>query len=84
MLILVCSGNLLQFYLGWEGVGLCSYLLISFWFYKESASNAALKAFIVNRAGDMFFILGIILIYLNFNSITFANIFSNLNNYDGS
>ena len=84
MLILVCSGNLLQFYLGWEGVGLCSYLLISFWFYKESASNAALKAFIVNRAGDMFFILGIILIYLNFNSITFANIFSNLNNYDGA
>ena len=63
---------------------MCSYLLISFWFYKESASNAALKAFIVNRAGDMFFILGIILIYLNFNSITFANIFSNLNNYDGA
>jgi len=83
MLILVSSGNLLQLYLGWEGVGLCSYLLIGFWFYKESASNAALKAFIVNRVGDMFFILGIILIYLTFNSITFTNIFSNFNNYGG-
>ena len=83
MLILVSSGNLLQLYLGWEGVGLCSYLLISFWFYKKSASNASLKAFIVNRVGDMFFILGIILIYLTFNSITFTNIFSNLNDYEG-
>ena len=59
MLVLVTSNNLLQLYLGWEGVGLCSYLLIGFWFYKDSASNAALKAFIVNRVGDMFFILGI-------------------------
>ena len=83
MLILVSSGNLLQLYLGWEGVGLCSYLLISFWFYKKSASNASLKAFIVNRVGDMFFILGIILIYLTFNSITFTNIFSNLKDYEG-
>jgi len=83
MLILVCSGNLLQLYFGWEGVGLCSYLLIGFWFYKESASNAALKAFIVNRAGDMFFILGIILIYLTFNSINFTNIFSNFSSYEG-
>jgi len=83
MLILVSSGNLLQLYLGWEGVGLCSYLLISFWFYKKSASNASLKAFIVNRVGDMFFILGIILIYLTFDSITFTNIFSNLNSYEG-
>ena len=62
MLILVSSGNLLQLYIGWEGVGLCSYLLIGFWFYKDSASNASLKAFIVNRVGDMFLILGIILI----------------------
>ena len=57
MLILVSSGNLLQLYVGWEGVGLCSYLLISFWFHKDSASNASLKAFIVNRVGDMFLIL---------------------------
>jgi len=83
MLILVCSGNLLQLYFGWEGVGLCSYLLIGFWFYKKSASNAALKAFIVNRVGDMFFILGIILIYLTFDSINFTNIFSNFNSYEG-
>ena len=83
MLILVSSGNLLQLYFGWEGVGLCSYLLISFWFYKKSASNASLKAFIVNRVGDMFFILGIILIYLTFDSITFTNIFSNLKDYEG-
>jgi len=82
MLILVSSGNLLQLYFGWEGVGFCSYLLIGWWFYKESATNAALKAFIVNRVGDMFFILGIILIYLNFNSINFVNIFSNFNNYE--
>ena len=81
MLVLVCSGNLLQLYLGWEGVGLCSYLLIGFWFYKESASNAALKAFIVNRVGDMFFVLGIILIYVTFNSINFTEIFSNFINY---
>ena len=82
MLILVSSGNLLQLYIGWEGVGLCSYLLIGFWFYKDSASNASLKAFIVNRVGDMFLILGIILIYLNFNSLSFINIFSNFNNFE--
>ena len=82
MLILVSSGNLLQLYIGWEGVGLCSYLLIGFWFYKDSASNASLKAFIVNRVGDMFLILGIILIYLNFNSLSFTNIFSNFNNFE--
>ena len=76
MLVLVTSNNLLQLYLGWEGVGLCSYLLIGFWFYKDSASNAALKAFIVNRVGDMFFILGIILIYITFDSIFFSDIFT--------
>ena len=76
MLVLVTSNNLLQLYLGWEGVGLCSYLLIGFWFYKDSASNAALKAFIVNRVGDMFFILGIILIYITFDSIYFSDIFT--------
>jgi len=81
MLFLVSSENLLQLYFGWEGVGLCSYLLIGFWFYKESASNAALKAFIVNRVGDMFFVLGIILIYINFNSLSFNEIFLSLNDY---
>ena len=82
MLVLVSSGNLLQLYFGWEGVGLCSYLLIGFWFYKKTASDASLKAFIVNRVGDMFFILGIILIYLTFNSITFTDIFFNFKNYE--
>ena len=83
MLFLVSSNNLLQLYLGWEGVGLCSYLLIGFWFYKKSASDAALKAFLVNRVGDMFFILGIILIFLTFNTLIFSDIFTSLNNYKG-
>ena len=84
MLLLVCSENLLQLYIGWEGVGLCSYLLIGFWFYKESASNAAKKAFIVNRVGDMFFILGIILIYITFETINFSNIFQNFDKYEAT
>ena len=78
MIFLVSSGNLLQLYFGWEGVGLCSYLLIGFWYYKNTASNAALKAFIINRIGDLFLLLGIILIYLNFNSINFDQIFLNI------
>ena len=81
MLILVSSNNLLQLYFGWEGVGLCSYLLIGFWYFKNTASNAALKAFIVNRIGDMFFILAIILIYFTYDSIIFSDIFSNFQNY---
>ena len=79
MLLLVTSGNLLQLFVGWEGVGLCSYLLIGFWYFKDSASNAALKAFIINRIGDMFFILGIILIYLTFDTIFFSEIFEKFN-----
>ena len=84
MLFLVSSGNLLQLYFGWEGVGLCSYLLIGFWFHKESARNAAIKAFIVNRIGDFFFILGIILIYITFKSIHFEDIFQNINTIKNS
>ncbi len=84
MLFLVSSGNLLQLYFGWEGVGLCSYLLIGFWFHKESARNAAIKAFIVNRVGDFFFILGIILIYITFKSIHFVDIFQNINSIKNS
>tara|TARA_B100000427_G_scaffold323591_1_gene327311 strand:+ start:5922 stop:7832 length:1911 start_codon:yes stop_codon:yes gene_type:complete len=79
MLLLVTSGNLLQLFIGWEGVGLCSYLLIGFWFYKKSASDASLKAFIVNRIADMFFVLGIIFIYIVFDSISFNEIFSQIN-----
>jgi NADH-quinone oxidoreductase subunit L len=59
MLMLVVSDNFLQLFFGWEGVGLCSYLLIGFWYKKESANNAAIKAFLVNRVGDFGFAIGI-------------------------
>ena len=76
MLMLVCSDNFLQLFFGWEGVGVCSYLLIGFWFKKDSANAAAMKAFIVNRVGDLGFALGIFLIYLSFDSVEFASVFS--------
>ena len=63
MLTLVTSDNFLQLFFGWEGVGLCSYLLIGFWYKKPSANAAAIKAFIVNRIGDFGFALGIFLIF---------------------
>ncbi|MCV5902112.1 proton-conducting transporter membrane subunit, partial [Escherichia coli] len=62
MLVLVTANNFFQLFLGWEGVGLVSYLLISFWFSKNSAASGGLKAFIVNRVGDFGFIIGIALI----------------------
>src|SRR5215471_9674671 len=62
MLVLVLGSTFLLMFVGWEGVGLCSYLLIGFWFQKKSASDAGKKAFIVNRIGDWGFILGILLI----------------------
>ena len=64
MLTLVVSDNFLQLFFGWEGVGLCSYLLIGFWYKKESANKAAIKAFIVNRVGDFGFAIGIFLIFM--------------------
>jgi NADH-quinone oxidoreductase subunit L len=66
MLMLVLSNNLLLLFFGWEAVGLCSYLLIGFWYNKKSASDAAKKAFIVNRIGDFGFALGIMLLFVNF------------------
>jgi len=78
MLMLVTSDNLLQLFFGWEGVGLCSYLLIGFWYQKESACKAAIKAFVVNRVGDLAFALGIYATYVTFNSIEFADIFNSL------
>ena len=63
MLMLVTADNFIQMFFGWEGVGLCSYLLIGFWFKKDSANKAAMKAFIVNRVGDIGFALGIFMIY---------------------
>lgn len=75
MLMLVSSDNFIQLFLGWEGVGLCSYLLIGFWYHKESANAAAIKAFIVNRVGDFGFMLGIVTIFLVFHSIQFDAVF---------
>jgi NADH-quinone oxidoreductase subunit L len=77
MLMLVLSNNFLLLYLGWEGVGLCSYLLIGFWYEKKSASDAGKKAFIVNRIGDFGFALGVMLIFWTFGSLNFTNIFEN-------
>ncbi len=75
MLMLVTSDNLVQMFFGWEGVGLASYLLIGFWYHKESANAAAMKAFIVNRVGDFGFALGIFLVFVLFNSVAFDQIF---------
>ena len=83
MLMLVTSNNFLQLFFGWEGVGLCSYLLIGFWFKKQSANAAAIKAFLVNRVGDLGLILGICLIYYSFNSLEFENIFNSVSNIKG-
>ena len=75
MLVLVTSNNFLQLFVGWEGVGLASYLLIGFWFKKPSANAAAIKAFVVNRVGDFGLIIAISLIYLTFKSVNFADVF---------
>lgn len=75
MLALVSSNNFVQLFFGWEGVGLCSYLLIGFWYKKEAANKAAIKAFIVNRVGDFAFILGVITIIVYFQAVDFATIF---------
>jgi NADH-quinone oxidoreductase subunit L len=76
MLMLVTADNLIQLFFGWEGVGLCSYLLIGFWYHKPSANDAAIKAFIVNRIGDFGFALGIFGTFLLFQSVTFADVFA--------
>ena len=75
MLALVVSDNFLQLFFGWEGVGLCSYLLIGFWYKKETANNAAIKAFVVNRIGDFGLAIGIFLIFFHFGSINFNEVF---------
>ncbi len=76
MLILVTADNFLQLFVGWEGVGVASYLLIGFWFKKESANNAAIKAFVANRVGDFGLILAISLIYVTFGTVEFAPVFA--------
>ncbi len=75
MLALVVSDNFLQLFFGWEGVGLCSYLLIGFWYKKNSANNAAIKAFIVNRVGDFGLAVGIFLIFYHLGTISFDEVF---------
>jgi NADH-quinone oxidoreductase subunit L len=74
MLVLVLGANFLVMFVGWEGVGLCSYLLIGFWFQKQSASDAGKKAFIVNRVGDFGFVLGILLLFVRFSTIDFQEV----------
>ena len=76
MLSLVTADNFLQLFFGWEGVGLASYLLIGFWFKKESANNASMKAFIVNRVGDLGLLIAMFLIFKTFGTLTFSEVFS--------
>src|SRR5215468_10690035 len=75
MLLLVLGDNFLVLYVGWEGVGLASYLLIGFWYYKPSAAVAAKKAFIVNRVGDAGLSIAIMLMFATFGSVTFTGVF---------
>ena len=75
MLMLVTSDNLLQLFFGWEGVGLCSYLLIGYWYDRPSACAAAIKAFLVNRVADIAFAVGVALVFVKFGSIEFNVIF---------
>ncbi len=81
MLLLVLGSNYLIMFVGWEGVGLCSYLLIGFWFKNTAYNNAAKKAFIMNRIGDLGFLLGIILIFVTFGSIGYHDVFEQAKNY---
>jgi len=76
MLMLVMSNNFLQLFFGWEAVGLMSYLLIGFWFTRDSATYAQLKAFLVNRVGDFGFLLGIAAIYMTFNTLDYGAVFA--------
>src|SRR5210317_22654 len=83
MFMLVMSNNFMQLFFGWEAVGLVSYLLIGFWHHKESAVEANLKAFLVNRVGDLGFLLGIALVLMYFNTLDYVQVFNNLNNIVG-
>src|SRR5258707_7387473 len=76
MVMLVLAGNFLVLYVFWEAVGLCSYLLIGFWYEKKSATDAGKKAFIVNRVGDFGFGLGIMLIWVTFATLNYGEVFT--------
>ena len=74
MLVLVTADNFVQMFVGWEGVGLCSYLLINFWFTRIQANKAAIKAMILNRIGDFSLIIGILLIFINYKAVDYATV----------
>src|SRR5687767_3107354 len=76
MLVLVMADNFLVMFLGWEGVGLCSYLLIGFWYERPSAAAAGKKAFVVNRIGDWGFLIGMFLVFVAFGTLDFGRVFS--------
>lgn len=84
MLMLVTADNFLQMFFGWEGVGVCSYLLIGFWYKRPSANAAAIKAFLVNRVGDFGFVLGIMGVFLAFNSVSFETVFATVPDIAGT
>lgn len=81
MLILVMANNLALMFLGWEGVGLCSYLLIAFWYHRPAAASAGTKAFIVNRIGDAGFLLALFLIFATFGTLHYDALFETIRNY---
>ena len=81
MIVLVTSADFLQLFVGWEGVGVSSYLLIGFWFKKDSANNAAIKAFVTNRVGDFALIIGLCGIYNLFGTLNFNDVFSQILKY---
>jgi NADH-quinone oxidoreductase subunit L len=78
MLVLVLGANFPVLFVGWEGVGLCSYLLIGFWFTKQSAADAGKKAFVVNRIGDFGFLLGMLMLFAHFNTLDFQELASRI------
>ncbi|MEO7989737.1 MAG: NADH-quinone oxidoreductase subunit L [Chryseolinea sp.] len=82
MLLLVMGSNYLLMFVGWEGVGLCSYLLIGFWFKNQNYNDAANKAFIMNRIGDLGLLLGVILIVMNFGSLQYSEVFAKATTVD--
>ncbi len=82
MLVLILADNFLLLYVGWELVGLCSYLLIGFWYKKPSAAGAAKKAFVVNRIGDLGFGLGVIMIWVNLGTLSFREVFDRIGTLD--
>jgi NADH-quinone oxidoreductase subunit L len=83
MLMLIMGNNFLQLYFGWEGVGLCSYFLIGYFFNKKSAADAGKKAFIVNRFGDFGFGLGVFMVFLTFGTLHYSDVFSNVSSMVG-